>query len=265
MSLGVGLGAFMDGMQQGIGIRQGIDARREQQRNRQALDTIETDTRAEFDKRVKAGTAQEGDFERFWLDYALPRRVNEMLRQGDPDSARKLQEWGESNAAKRGAKLFGSAMLKVQTGDHDGALKDVIEAAKVKGYIEHGYELVGQEPITDGSGSVVGYRLKIKEGDGDTLEQDIAVEDLPRLIATFANPDAAWASQQEAQAAQRKRMEDLEDHEAKKKIDRKYSDDPADDYRKARDTLMKNDLDFPDMTPEEQDQRVREYLEPADR
>lgn len=267
MSMGVGLGAFVDGFAKGYGIRRQFEADRRERRNRDALEAIDTDARAAFDKRVTAGTATEGDFESFWLEYALPRRRNELLRQGDVAGARALQEWGESDAAKRGGKLFSSAMLKAQTGDFDGALEDAIAAARVKGYIEHGLELQGQEPIEDADGNLVGYRLKIKQPDGDVIEQDIAIEDLPRLIATFANPDAAWQSQQEARAAADKRKTELEDYEKKKQIEKKYAagTDKGKAYREAREALMKNDLDFADLTPEEQDQRTRDYLDAADR
>ena len=274
--LGIGLGAFVQGMEAGIGIRDRIDdgklRRAERQRildNRAALDKIDTDTRQGFDQAVEQGAAPEEQFEEFWTRYALPKRTNELLRQGRIDEARALKDWGESDAARQGGKLFSSALLKAQTGDNEGALQDVIAAGKVKGYIEHGYELTGQQPIVDDSGRTVGYRLTVRDGDGEPVEQDIALGDIPRLISTFANPDAAWASQaeqrQKAADADDKQQRDLDTHEKKKQIDQRYKgDDHAATYRKAREERMKNDLNFADLSPEEQDKAVRADLDAAE-
>jgi hypothetical protein len=261
MSLGVGLGAFVSGFRDGYGMRRQIDADRRADKDRKAMEAIDTDAKTEFDRRVAAGEAEKDQFESFWLDYALPKKRNELLRQGDVAGARQLQEWGESDAALKGGKLFSSALLKAQTGDAEGALQDVISAGKIKGYIEHGYEVLGQEPITDASGNVVGYRLKIQDGDGKKIEQDIATADLPRLIATFANPEAAFASQLAAQQEKKKKADELTEYEDKKKIDQKYKADPEGDYAKAREARLKNDLDFGDLSPEEQDKVIRADLE----
>lgn len=288
MSIGVGLGAFMDGFTRGYGIRRQIDRDKEdaaqrasdrnwqeEQRsferermqeirtNRENLRNIDTAGRQAFDQRVEAGQAQPDQWDQFWKTYILPQRVNEYMRQGDIDSARKLQDWGESEAALKGGRLFASAMLKSQTGDHEGALADVISAGKVKGYIDHGYDLKSQEPIADADGNTVGYRLTLSQADGDEIEQDIAVEDIGRLIATYANPEAAWNSQIESQNAKKKQDAEVETHRRKKEVDQEFKADPAADYRKAREERMKNDLDFAALSPEEQDRIVRGDLEAA--
>lgn len=296
MSVGVGLGAFMDGFTRGYGIRRQMEQDkldkanaaedrkwREEQRtferermdyqreqmsdtrtNRQALRDIDTQGRQEFDSRVESGAAKPEQWDTFWKTYILPKRVNEYMKQGDFESAKKLQDWGESDAALKGGRLFSSALLKVQTGDHDGALHDVIEAGKLKGYIETGYELKGQDPIQDEAGNTIGYRLRISEDGGEEIEQDIAVEDLPRLISTFANPEAAWNTQLEAQKSKAKQDTEVETHRRKKEVDQEFKADPASDYRGAREERLKNDMDFADLSPEEQDRVVREDLAAAE-
>lgn len=266
MSFGIGIGAFMDGFEQGVGIRQKIDARREEKANRDQLKTIETDTKAAFDKGVADGTVDEDSYDQFWMKYALPKRKMALLEQGDTAGARALQEWGESDAARRGGKLFSSALLKAQTGDAAGALQDAISAGKLDGYMKHGYDIVGQDEIKGEDGSLLGFRLRLKDDKGKELEQDVAVNDVPRMISVFLNPDAAWESQKASRAAEDKRKQELEDHEAKKKIDQKYSKgtDRAEVYRKAREERMKSDLDFADLSREEQDRAIREDLDAAD-
>lgn len=265
MSFGIGLGAFVDGFAKGVNIRQGLDAAREKRENKAALTKIDTDAQSQYDQKVAAGEEQPDNFENFWKQYALPKRKMEMIRQGDYAGARQLEEWGNSDSALQGGKLFSSAMLKAQTGDAAGALQDAIKAGQVKGYLDHGYELLGQEDIKDDRGNTVGFRLKVKMPGGKTIDQDIAVGDVGKIVATFANPDAAWQSQQAAAEEKRKRGQGLEDYESKKKIDQKYEkpdkNGDAESYRKVAEDLAKNDLDWGSRSPEEQDKLIRSRLD----
>lgn len=269
MSFGIGLGAFMDGFEQGTGIRDRMDERKRVKDNRSRLEAIETDAKQKFDEGVQQGHVQPEQFDEFWMNYALPKRRNELLRQGDVAGAKALSEWGESDEVRKGGRLFGSAMFKAQTGDAAGALQDAIKAGQVKGYIDHGYELVGQDEITDADGNVLGFRLRVKDGEGNEIEQDVTVQDVPRVVSTFANPDAAWQSQVAARTRQTERKEELEDFEAKEGIKARHSKsgnpDYVERYQKAREELAKNDLDFADLPEEEQDKRVRGVLESAER
>lgn len=295
--LGIGLGAFVDGMTAGVGIGRGlrndrrmeeedtrrrtredaIESRNQQRfdreqsewersdRNRSALEGIDEQARTEFDSRVEAGEAQPDQYEAFWEQYALPKRRNELLRQGNVEGAVRLQEWGESADAKRGGRLFGSALRKAQTGDHEGALEDAIEIGKLKGYIEGGYEIADSKPIKSADGTIVGYRLKIREGDGEIVEQDVAIDDIPGLLATFASPDVAWQSQQAARAEKKKQDDEIATHRRKKEVDREMSADPRKLYDDARKALEESDYDWGTRTPEEQDRLIRERIETADR
>jgi hypothetical protein len=271
MSFGIGLGGFVQGVNVGMAAREQFDQRQQRRQNKAALTAIDTEARQRYDAQVQSGTASPDDFDRFWMEYALPRREAELLRQGDIAGARALDEWGTSRAARKGGRLFASALLKAQTGDPTGALEYAIEAARVQGYIEHDYEMVGMEEQRTESGDLVGYRLQVKRGD-ETMEQDIAVGDVPQIVATFASPDQAWASQQERRQEQRdreqedaddrtKRERDIEDHRRKNEIDAEF-DDPeyADDYRKAFDQRLQNDLEFADLSREEQDKIIRDDL-----
>lgn len=266
MSLGVGLGAFMDSFQRGYAMREQIDDRNLQKKNRDALTAIETEGQEKFKADVTAGAADPNKFDEFWTRYVLPKRKMELLKQGDVAGARALQEWGDSEAAKTGGRLFSAAMFKAQTGDAAGALADAIKAGQVNGYLDHGYELLGQEEIQDEAGKTLGFRLSVKGPGGKKIEQDVAIADVPQVIATFANPDAAWQSQVAKRDADRKRETELMDYESKKKIDQRYAagGDRADIYRKAREARMKNDLDFADLSPEEQDAAIRADLDAAD-
>lgn len=295
MGIGMGLGAFVEGMDRGMAMRERMDARNERRANKKALSAIDTEAKTAYDEAVKSGDAQENSYDDFWMKYALPKRTAELMRQGEIDQARALKEWGESDAAKSGGKLFASALLKAQTGDAGGALDDAISAAKIKGYMDHGYELKSKDEIKDGDGNLVGYRLTVTNGEGEEFQQDVAPADVAKVVATFVNPEAAFQSQMDAsakktakdeeeKARQTKRGEEMSDYEAKKEIDKKYKD-PAEDlktfeekelikkrvaapsadeeYQKAYKTQLENDITFAGKSPEEQDAIIKGVLERA--
>ncbi|OCJ67673.1 hypothetical protein A6U97_02840 [Agrobacterium tumefaciens] len=281
--LGVGLGGFMEGFNKSQDMLQKRDEAQRKQvladrqtkeydrltAQRDAIDGINADAKATFDAQVSAGTQKPENFDTFWTGYALPKLKNTYLLNGDIESANKVQEWGDQEDTKKGAKLFAGALVKAQTGDAGGALADVMEAGKLKGYINNGYEVIGHEAILGQDGAQQGYRIKLKTPDGKDIQQDVKTQDLPKIIATFGNPQAAWESQVAARAQADKDKKELETYEAKKKIDRQYGTGPTKERGDAITALRKrfdgglggDETKFDDMPRPEQEKLINAELE----
>ncbi len=302
MGFGIGAGAFVSGLKSGIGLKRDqetFDMAKEdrqrriqqqeedrsfelQQRDRaleeqERIDKQREDRRsvveqgrATFDEKVASGEMTDADFDKFWNDYTIPRLRNVMLEQNDYEGAKALDEWAESADAKRGAKLVGSSLLKAQTGDHEGALKDVIEVSKINGYLNSDFEIVDAEPVENGAGQVLGYRLQIQSGD-EVIEQDIALDDIPQVISTFANPAAAFKSQMEANATQAQKEAEMREFEQKEQIKAGVKK-PSDDAKLRTDAIKsileesKDSLDaedqpnFYDLPREQQEQMINNRI-----
>lgn len=291
--IGIGLGSFMDSYQRGREMRLDrerqakIDERQDklfdrqqkmwdrddaeyerQEADRTAIRDINTQAKAEFDKQVADGTQQPDNFDNFWSTYALPKLKNTYLANGDLDAADKVMKWGETADAKRGGKLSMNALLKAQTGDPDGALADVIEAGQLKGYIDHGYEVQGHDKIMTPDGQHAGYRIKLKTPDGEDIEQDITIADLPKMIATFLNPEAAWQSQLAAQQKAAEDAKEIETYKTKKQIDKEYGTGSSATRTKAIEALRKrmdggldgDETKFDDLPREEQEKLISDEL-----
>ncbi|NTA36730.1 hypothetical protein [Agrobacterium salinitolerans] len=280
--LGIGLGGFMDGFNKSQDMLQKRDEAKRKQvladrqtkeydrlsAQRDAIDNINADAKATFDAQVSAGMQKPENFDTFWTNFALPKLKNTYLLNGDIESAKQVQEWGDQEDTKKGAKLFAGALVKAQTGDGAGALADVIEAGKLKGYINNGYEVLGQESFTTESG-VPAYNIMLRTPDGKEVKQSVRATDLPKVIATFGNPQAAWESQVAARASEQKRKEELEDYKAKKVIDRQYGLGPTKDRGAAITALRKrfegglagDETKFDDMPREQQEKLINAELE----
>lgn len=299
--LGIGLGAFVDGFAKGYGIRQAEKDRdedrawRETQRgwaeedrafqaedrafqrserdravgNRQAIEDINTDLREDFNEGVESGEFKATEFDSFWKQYGLPRMQDELLRQGDIDGAKKLMDWGESEAALKGGRLFAQSMFLAQSGQSAEALDRVIEAGKVRGYIGDDFDIDEKEEIRDETGALLGYRITIRDSDGNETQQDIATEDIPTVIATFANPQAAWESQQAAAVKKSEREAALEDYETKAEIDARHDNGGAANRTAAIkalrdrikvDPMVDGSVNFDDLPREEREKMISEEI-----
>lgn len=295
---GMGIGAFVDGMMHGYGIRQQQQAReedrldresdrawRDQQRNwmeedrayqqgeraraesdRKEIEQIHSDSRSRYDAEKAAGKFSE-DFETWFRQDTLPRLQDELLSRGDVDGATKLLEWSESADAKKGSKLFAEAMFLANTGQHEQALDKVIDAGKVRGYISGDFDIDEKEPIQDEAGNTIGYRVILRDNDGNETVQDIALDDIPSVIATFANPVAAWESQVAARAANSKRETDMEDYRRKKEIDASFSPDKGRESaikslrdRIKADPLTDGSVNFDDLPREERERMISDEI-----
>ena len=251
--LGIGLGGFVDGWNkqaenQRLAKREKLyeqASQREQSefdlktKQRDEIGAINTQAKADFDARVKTGEAQPDQFEEYWTKTALPKLQQTYLTQNNPEMAEKMRAWGEDAETRAGAKLATSAMWKAQNGDIAGALADAQAAGKHKGYIQHGYEILGQDTIVDPKGQLQGYRLNMKGPDGKEFAQDLPIAQVPKLIGTYLNPQAAWESQMAAQQAETERQAGIGDYRTKKEIDAQYSTSGKPTREDAIDALRK--------------------------
>lgn len=276
MSFGIGLGAFVDGFESGMETRNKFDAGQKQRKKDKAIEGINADTKSAFNEAVGAGKVQNDQYDKFWMDYAMPKIKMQMIEAGDYANAKAFDEWGRSEAALEGGRLSASAILKAQTNDVDGAIQDGLKAAQTQGYLSHNYKLIGSTPVMGEDGQRKGTTIKIQGADGKEVEQFIKIGDEGRVIGVLTNPQAAYGSQVEARKANEKRALEksdkaeeraagIEDFELKERIKQKYPtpQKPADyekQYGDARKARQENDLNWDDKTPEEQENIIRSDL-----
>lgn len=270
MSFGAGLAGFVDGLEAGMRIRDRYDERKEKQANKAKQDQLNSETKQAFADAQAAGAVEAGDYQNFWLNYQLPRQQALMMEKGDYAGAKALGEWGRSEDALKGGKLFSSALVKAQSGDYDGAFQDVYAGSQLQGYISSDVKFAGAEPIQY-QGKTVGYRVKATGPDGKAITRDYRLEDIPAAIAQIGNPMEAYKSQTETRAAETKRKNELEDYETKKKVDQKYSttgsnspEKQSERYQKAAEQRAKSDLEWDTYSDEDKDKLIRKDLAAAD-
>lgn len=200
--LGIGLGAFAQGFGNGINLRAQLDenkARRaaydRETKNQADRDALNATSQKEFDAKVKTGEFQPDQLMSFMTKYKLPQMSALLMQQGDYVGAKSLNDWWQTDAAQEGTKLFGTAMVKAQAGDLSGAIDAGVQAAQVKGYLNHSLSLSKKEPLKAADGSITGYRIHLKDvKSGEDLAWDVTPDNVVEGIATLFNPEQAYKS-----------------------------------------------------------------------
>jgi len=213
--LGIALGAFTQGFAQGVDLGTKIHDIRKQRKMESTVQGISAQTKADYDTAVSKGEAAPDDYMSFFTQHAVPKISNEYLLDGDPEKAQVFLDWAETTGAKNGAKKFMSGLSKLQNGDVQGGVDDMVKAANVQGYGIDG-KVTAAEYYDEEAGAVTGYKLTFTGSDGEERVKNVATGDLASFFANLANPKAAFEMEQADKAARSKADLEVETHTRKK-------------------------------------------------
>jgi hypothetical protein len=219
MSLGIALGGFMSGFSQGVQTGQYIHEARKQRRLENTVEGITKTGKADYDAAVAAGTEDPGDFMSYYSNKLVPEIAAAHLENGDPAKAQAWTDWAESTTTKKAAKLFNSGLGKFQSGDTEGAVKDMQKAANTKGYGPDGKMSVA-EYYDEQAGAVTGYRVSFTTPDGEEHSKNVAAADLPKFFAGVIAPQTAFELQLAQDASKAKADLEVETYGRKKQLDK---------------------------------------------
>lgn len=186
-SLGIGLGSFARGFAGGIGLGQQWKEAERRDKAQQAVDAVNTDTKAAFDADVAAGKTTPDKYTDYWTQNALPKLTQTYVQNGNVEQAAALQKWGESDAARRGTAAFGRILT---AGNFEDAGKAFTDLATTKGYLPAGYVLAGSEAVPGANGQQ-GYKFTWRAPDGKSYSQQFSsMDELKARAAGALNPEA---------------------------------------------------------------------------
>jgi hypothetical protein len=252
MGAGSFAGGFARGLQSGVnwsGAAADADAL-DERRNKKAIRKIDEAAQGDY-----AAAGSPGSFDDFYRDYIVPKKTQAYLSQGDMDSAEAWRTWAESDAARDGSKLFADGIVKAQTGDTEGALRNFIKAGNLRGY---GKDLDLGNLTKNADGSMT---INFDAPDGRKLAQTFtSADEILSFGATFFNPEAAferWSTQQSAHASTEG---EIDKYRREKEIDVQLGisgpgNKSAENYDKARKQAyeeLSGDMDFADLPSKKQ-------------
>jgi hypothetical protein len=209
--LGIGLGGFARGVDDGVGIARKMRGTPEEQAQRLARNTAD-EAKVEFD--AQGGGSME-QFQR----YLAPKVAAKFIQAGDLDRATKWTEWTKNEDNRLATRAFGEGMIAAQTGDIGGALTKFVQAGRTKGYGAD-YKIGDPEKLPDG-----GWRVSI-DANGKQLSKEFrSPDEVLKFGSTYLNPETAFLGWQKQQDEERKSAAEVKTYAAKKGVDLGYEKD----------------------------------------
>lgn len=221
-NLGIGLGAFLNGINQGTQAYESIESARDRKRLRdiakdgtaqaqanRAADvekavtvgsadqngmtvptyTVGNKSYANQDEAMKAADKDVGTFMDYYSKTVLPQYQQHWMETGQVDKAQAMDRWMESEDVKKGTKAWAGAVRAFQMGDSAGFKENLMKAYNQNGYFDDGMEATKIEDINNDKGQLLGYAITFKGPDGKETTQSYDGDDVAKLGLQALAPD----------------------------------------------------------------------------
>lgn len=220
-NFGIGVGAFMAGMNQGIEAYDNIEKARDRKALREiatkGTDEAKAARDADIGKSIKVGSAdqngmtvptyevggtsyanegdaraaaekQVGTFMDYYSKTVLPRYQEQWMKTGDVEKAQAVDKWMQDRNVQKGVKSWANAVRSFQMGDRDGFKKNLMAAYNQQGYFDDGTEALSIDDVNDDKGNLLGYKIKFRGPDGKVTEQSYDGDDVARMGLNALSP-----------------------------------------------------------------------------
>jgi hypothetical protein len=221
-NFGIGIGAFMQGMNSGIESYEKIESAmgRKALRNtaKEGADRARTMRQEDIGKSIIRGAehSEQGPVQTFqvgsqqygseadataaaekqvgsFLDYytktAMPEIQEQLLATGEVEKAQALGKMMEDASFQKGVRLWGNAVQAFQTGNSEGFKDNLLKAYNQTGYFDDGTTALGIEDLKNDKGQLQGYKIRFRDASGKETEQTFDGEDVGRLALNALSPE----------------------------------------------------------------------------
>lgn len=240
-NFGIGLGAFTQGINQGIDtgsrLRQVSDNNKLRKARQQGMNDAKVARSSAIEGLIQTGSAPNADntmtmptykvgdqsyadeasarkaaegrigsLEDFYTKVAAPK-IYEQYLEVDPEKAEAWKAWIENKQVKQGLKHWSRAVMKANMNDFDGFGEELVKAYNTRGYFDDGTEVKDWKTLKDDKGNITGAQLTFKGPDGKEYTQAInGMEDAYRMGAFMLSGEnvfnTGWNEIQTAKKAQ---------------------------------------------------------------
>lgn len=220
-NFGIGVGAFMSGLNQGVQAYDTIQKARDRKALRDvatqgtadakaareadigrsinvgstSVNGVETPTYSVGDKSFNseadaraAAEKQVGSFMDYYSKQVLPKYQEHWMQTGEVEKAQALNKWMEDQNVQKGVKAWANAVRSFQVGDRDGFKKNLMAAYNQQGYFDDGMTAESIDDVNDDKGNLLGYKIKFKDAKGNVTEQSFDGDDVARLGLNALSP-----------------------------------------------------------------------------
>lgn len=232
-NFGIGVGAFAQGLTQGMQLGNQINTARDQYQvrkaHREGMANAKTARQSAIDELVQVGAgpnasntmtmptyqvegqsfADEGSARKaaesrvgsvtdFFYQNEAPKIADLYMEQGDVEKAETWRKWIQDKNVQKGFQYGVRAFQAASMGDDETAIKNMVKMYNQPGYFEDGSKATGYKPVKGKDGSTIGYAITVKDAQGNENVLNVEKgEGMLRAMMPFVDPksvyEAGWA------------------------------------------------------------------------
>lgn len=232
-NFGIGVGAFAQGLTQGMQLGNQINTARDQYQVRKAhqegMANAKTARQSAIDELVQVGAGQNasntmtmptyqvegqsfadegsarkaaesrvGSVTDFFYQNEAPKIADLYMEQGDVEKAETWRKWIQDKNVQKGFQYGVRAFQAASMGDDETAIKNMVKMYNQPGYFEDGSKATGYKPVKGKDGSTIGYAITVKDAQGNDNVLNVEKgEGMLRAMMPFVDPksvyEAGWA------------------------------------------------------------------------
>ncbi len=241
-NVGLGVGAFMQGLTGGMSAMQGYKRAETQQKlaDMQMQDMQDErnakqgykDLAAQGMTDAKSHTdGQIDNVMNYYMKNTAPKLQQYWLQNGDVQKADAFGKWIQDQNVQQGMRYSAAFMRSAQLGDAEGAMNNLVKMYNQPGYFEDGMSAVNAKILRDKQGNNAGMEITLrndKTGETSTTTFN-SMADVYKLGMQFAAPESVFnygmeqlKAGQTAAAANAKEQRDWQRTVAGKQLDQNY-------------------------------------------
>ncbi|MND20845.1 hypothetical protein D3C76_48170 [compost metagenome] len=220
-NFGIGVGAFLSGMNQGIEAGERIGKARDRKALRdiatQGTDAAKAAREADIGKSINVGSTEQngmtvptyevggqsyesedaaraaaekqvGGFMDYYAKTVLPKYQEHWMQTGEVEKAQAIDKWMQDQNVQKGVKAWANAVRSFQTGDREGFKNNLMAAYNQQGYYQDGMTATAIEDVSDDKGNLIGYKISFKDPKGKVTTQTYDGDDVARLGLNALSP-----------------------------------------------------------------------------
>lgn len=218
MAMGIGLGAFAQGLSQGLGtgikLGNAWEAKKTRDNRQKAIDDAKTGYNKAIDTEIASqpgidpaearsnATNKVGSFTDFLYGTKLPSLIDSYTAAGDLEGAETMRKWGADAKERKFMDSFGKTLGTWAAGRSSGDYTPFAESAvKLLNDGGYGIKATGYDLIKDNDGKTTGLTFKLKEGDKEYSHTFNSIDDAAQFLSAQGSPAnrvKQWQAEREA-------------------------------------------------------------------
>lgn len=187
-NFGIGLGAFTQGLNQGMDTGSRIKEMRQKQDFQKFKQGAFDEAKSARQADLASGKQGVGDLQSYYMKTSAPKIRDYLLEQGEVEKAQGWDKWLKDDKVQQGVNSWSKMVQSFSMGDYEQAVGYLKDTYNNSGYYDNGVEVVAHQVNDNG-----GVTATFKTADGKEFTQDLGdIEQVMRTNIMAMSPEGVF-------------------------------------------------------------------------